>query len=86
MTAQQAILELLAERGPGKTICPSEAARIIADDDEWRSCMQDVHEAAERLSASGAIVLSWKGQAKSRPAGPYRIGQGSKKGPKEGPA
>ncbi|MFW5634767.1 MAG: DUF3253 domain-containing protein, partial [Erythrobacter sp.] len=30
MTAEQAILALLEERGPGRTICPSEAARRLA--------------------------------------------------------
>ena len=36
---ERAILELLAQRDAGGTICPSEAARAVAPDD-WRPLMQ----------------------------------------------
>ena len=73
--AEAAIRALLRERGPGKTICPSEAARKMAGPNgEWRSRMSDVHQAAARLSDAGDVALSWKGESRSAPDGPYRIG------------
>ncbi len=76
MTATGAIRQLLAERGPGKTICPSEAARLLAcDGEDWRGRMDDVHAAARQLAQEGDIRLSWKGEPKTAPQGPYRIAQ-----------
>ncbi|MGB3166229.1 MAG: DUF3253 domain-containing protein [Alteraurantiacibacter sp.] len=73
--AESAIRALLCERGHGKTICPSEAAREMAGPDgDWRARMSDVHEATARLCDAGAIRLSWKGKSKTAPDGPYRIG------------
>ena len=74
LTPQQAILDLLAKRGPGKTICPSEAARAVAGPHgDWRSEMEGVHEASDALLKSGAITLSWKGVETKKRRGPYRI-------------
>ena len=44
--AREAILELLGARGPQKTICPSEAARALAGDEDFRPYMEPVREAA----------------------------------------
>ncbi|WP_017664965.1 DUF3253 domain-containing protein [Porphyrobacter sp. AAP82] len=74
MTAGEAILALLAERAEGATICPSEAARLIAGPgDDWRAGMAAVHAATDSLLAQGSIALSWKGEAKQKRRGPYRI-------------
>lgn len=74
MTAEGAIRCLLAERGAGKTICPSEAARLLAGEDgDWRSRMDEIHAASQMLAQNGAIRLSWKGETRSNPGGPYRI-------------
>jgi hypothetical protein len=54
---ESAILELLSRRGPGKTICPSEAARLV-DPDGWRDLMVPARAAAERLAAVGKIVIT----------------------------
>jgi hypothetical protein len=35
-SARRAILDLLEQRGEGKTICPSEAARVLGGDDGFR--------------------------------------------------
>ena len=73
--ARLAITSLLAERGPGKTICPSEAARRLAGDGgNWRDLMPLINEAADALADSGAIRISWKGRELDRRSGPYRIG------------
>jgi hypothetical protein len=58
------ILRLCAERGPGKSICPSEVARAIAGPDEtrWRLLMRPVREAAFRLAREGRIQVLRKGR------------------------
>lgn len=70
-----AILALLAARGVGKTICPSEAARLIGGED-WRAVMPAVHDAVDGLVAERVLALSWKGVALPVRDGPYRIGLG----------
>ena len=58
------ILRLLRERGAGKTICPSEAARAVAGDDAretWEPLMEPARAAARRLVASGAVVITQGG-------------------------
>ena len=59
------ILRLLAERGQGKTICPSEAARSVAGSDErdvWEPLMEPARAAARRLVAAGRIAITQRGQ------------------------
>ena len=54
---REAILALLARRRPGTTICPSEAARALAGDDDaaWRPLMPAVREAAAALADEEAV-------------------------------
>jgi len=74
LTPAEAIEALLAARRPGATICPSEAARLLAAPGrEWRGEMARIHEAAARLAGSGRISLSWRGAPMDVPQGPYRI-------------
>ena len=69
------IAAMLVQRGPGKTVCPSEVARALAGPGgDWRAHMDEVHHAVDELAATGRIVLSWKGAALPRRDGPYRIG------------
>jgi Protein of unknown function (DUF3253) len=56
-----AILELLSHRASGKTICPSEAARMV-DPVEWENLMDRSRAAARRLVAQGAIVITQQGR------------------------
>lgn len=69
------ILDLLASRGRGKTICPSEAARVLASDDDWRSLMEPCRMAARRLVNQGEVVITQKGHVvdPSTAKGPIRI-------------
>lgn len=75
---ERIVLELVEARGPGKTICPSEAARVVAgsDPEVWRRLMPPLRRVAVRLMKSGQVVLRRKG----RPVDPddfrgiYRIG------------
>lgn len=61
---EHAILQLLQTRAPGKTICPSEAARLVAGDDPaaWRPLMDPARDAAARLAAVGRIVITQHGK------------------------
>ncbi len=62
---EEAILRLLGERGAGKTICPSEAARAVAGSDEraeWEPLMEPSRAAARRLVAQGRLVITQRGE------------------------
>ena len=65
---EQTILSLLRQRGAGKTICPSEAARTVAgagelSDDRaaWEPLMEPARAAARRLAAAGSIGITQGG-------------------------
>jgi uncharacterized protein DUF3253 len=60
--AQRAILELLAARDPGTTICPSDAARALGGDDAFRPLMPVVRDAARALVDAGRIEVTQRGQ------------------------
>ncbi len=74
---EQAIVELLAERARGATICPSEAARAVAGDDEdaWRPLMEPARCAARRLVNAGRIEILQRGVVvdPSTARGPVRL-------------
>jgi Protein of unknown function (DUF3253) len=77
--ASAAILDLLAERAPDKTICPSEAARVLAGDGDFRPYMETVREAAGRLADAGRIEVTQKGERVdvATVRGPIRLGSRS---------
>ena len=60
------IIELLRTRAAGKTICPSEAARIVAGSraspDAWRALMPAARMAARRLVAQGRVDILQRGR------------------------
>jgi len=64
------ILDLLAARGAGKSICPSEAARIFAErrarpsdpPDLWRRYLPAVRQQALALARGGRIAILRRGQ------------------------
>jgi len=75
---EAAILELLAERGRDKTICPSEAAKVVGGKDsrhDWETLMEPARAAARRLVAAGRIVITQKGNIvdPSKAKGPIRL-------------
>ncbi|MFE8910329.1 DUF3253 domain-containing protein [Streptomyces globisporus] len=74
---EQAILELLEQRGPAATICPSDAARSVygGDDDGWRSLMEPARRAARRLVGAGRVEITQGGRpvAPEEARGPIRI-------------
>jgi len=74
--AERAIIELLAARDPGKTICPSEAARAIAGDERFREHMPEVRDAARGMVARGELEVTQGGEVVDidRARGPIRLG------------
>ncbi|MGL4243046.1 MAG: DUF3253 domain-containing protein [Beijerinckiaceae bacterium] len=74
----QAILRLIAERGPDRTICPSEAARAIGGShpDGWGPLMQPIRRIAVGLAKEGRIVITRKGRIVDPDdfRGVYRLG------------
>jgi len=68
------ILELLERRGPGKTICPSDAARALAGRD-FRPLMDAARAAAAGLVADGEIEITQHGQVVdiAQARGPVRL-------------
>ena len=52
----ETLLALAAARGPGKSFCPSEAARALSDD--WRGLMLDIR----RVAAGLPLIATQKGR------------------------
>lgn len=68
---------LLRHRDPASTICPSDAARVVAGD-RFRTVMDDARRVAAGLREAGVVVTTQKG-ADVDPVdahGPIRIGRG----------
>ena len=74
MSLDDAILELLAQRAEGATICPSEVARREGGE-AWRDLMDPVREAAARLVAAGRIEVTQGGEVVdlATVSGPVRL-------------
>ena len=71
---ERTVLELLAARAGGATICPSEAARAVGGDD-WRELMEPARSAARRLVARGEVEITQGGRVvdPSTARGPVRV-------------
>lgn len=74
---EEAIVNLLQTRARNATICPSEAARVVAGDDEhaWRPLMEPARQAARRLVAMDRVEIVQGGRRvdPSTARGPIRI-------------
>lgn len=78
-TIEDLVLRLAAERGAGKTICPTEAAKAAAaqrGDDQWQGRLAAVRSAAVRLAKRGGLAIYRKGKPVDPDdfRGVYRIG------------
>jgi Protein of unknown function (DUF3253) len=73
--AEAAIVDLLERRDAGKTICPSEAARALAGDEDFRLLMGLVRDAARALVAARRIEATQSGKPVDLDAarGPIRL-------------
>ena len=72
---EQAVLDLLAGRDEGKTICPSEAARRVRPDG-WREEMEPARQVARRMASEGRIEILQRGETLDPEAefrGPIRL-------------
>ena len=72
---ERAIIDLLARRREGATICPSDAAREVGTEDDWRALMQPARDAAARLVAAGHVEVTQRGTVVdvATARGPVRI-------------
>ncbi|MDI9932312.1 MULTISPECIES: DUF3253 domain-containing protein [Nocardiaceae] len=68
------IRSLLDARSRDATICPSDVARALSDDD-WRDLMEPVRRAARRMVDAGEVEITQKGSVidPSTAKGPIRI-------------
>ena len=80
-TLEQMIIDLCHAQGPGKTICPTDAARAFAaergeDDLGWRKWLQQVRSTAVGMSRKGDLVIYRKGKPVDPDTfrGVYRLG------------
>ena len=74
---ERAIVSLLSERSPQKSICPSEAARRV-DKEGWRPLMESSRMAARRLAVRGVVEIT-QGSVPvdiSKAKGPIRVRRG----------
>lgn len=64
-TIEAALLRLIAERGPGKSLDPAEAARALGGShpDQWGPLMQPIRRVAVALAEQGRVVITRKGKA-----------------------
>jgi hypothetical protein len=72
--ATEIILQCLA-RTPHGTICPSEVARALAGENEWRSLMPDVRRVAHILAREGKVAIMQRGAVVDHETarGPIRV-------------
>ncbi|WP_110655511.1 DUF3253 domain-containing protein [Salinicola halimionae] len=62
-TVRRAILSMAGSRGPGKTFCPSEVARQLADD--WHPLMGCFRGCVRKLAREGRLRVSQRGRVLS---------------------
>ncbi|MEZ5954420.1 MAG: DUF3253 domain-containing protein [Hyphomonas sp.] len=73
---REAILELTAACGPGKTISAEQAARAVSDKN-FQRVLKDVRAEAVRLHKAGTVLIYRKGKPVEDPdafKGVYRLG------------
>ncbi len=72
---EAAILDLLAQRRTGATICPSDAARLVGNETDWRDLMEPARQAAGRLVGAGEVEITQRGRVVdlATAVGPIRI-------------
>ncbi|MCW2847790.1 MAG: hypothetical protein JWR90_1764 [Marmoricola sp.] len=72
---ERTILDLLEQRAPTSTICPSDAARAVGSEDGWRDLMEPARHAARRLVEAGQVEITQGGSVVdlATARGPIRI-------------
>jgi len=59
---ERTITELLEARDPGKTICPSDAARALAGEADFRALMEPVRARAREMVDRGDLEITQGGR------------------------
>ncbi len=75
---ESAMMELLVECGEGKTISPSEAAKMVGGQEtrrDWEGLMEPARAVARRMEAAGRIVIVQHGTVvdSSKVKGAFRL-------------
>ena len=73
------ILTLLRHRDEGKSICPSEAARVVGTPDDWKTLMPAAREVSMQLAEEKRIAITRSGKVLDPTAlgkGPIRLVHG----------
>lgn len=71
-----AAIRTLLRKRDGKSICPSDAARVVGGE-AWRDRMADVRAIAGEMAARGELVVTQKGDEVTVAAlGPIRLNRG----------
>jgi hypothetical protein len=60
---ESVLRRMLARRPPPATLCPSEVARAVFREDEWRGGMERVRRAGRRLAMEGLLEVTQGGRA-----------------------
>lgn len=72
-----ATIRALLRKRDGKSICPSDAARVV-NGDAWRDRMTDVRRVAGEMAARGVLVVTQKGKEVGVDvSGPIRLNRGA---------
>lgn len=58
---RECLITLVEQRGPYKSICPSEVARTLGGED-WRNLMPIIRDIGAELATSGLIEVLQKGK------------------------
>jgi hypothetical protein len=76
LTPEDAILAAIDARAAGKTICPTDAAKVL-DPENWRARLHQIRSAGVHLARTGAIAIYRKGKPVSPDGfkGVYRLGR-----------
>jgi uncharacterized protein DUF3253 len=59
---KSSIRALAEHRGPGSSICPSDAARAVGGEN-WRELMDDARDVARELAHAGEVEITQGGKA-----------------------
>lgn len=74
------LLHLLEKRRPDASICPSEVARSLEEDEpRWRELMPDIRRVAAAMAAAQVIEITRQDvtvDLDEQPAGPIRLRRG----------
>ena len=72
-----ATIRALLRKRDGKSICPSDVARVVGGE-AWRNRMADVRAVAGELAGRGVLVVTQKGETVAVDAsGPIRLNRGA---------